>query len=1464
MPTLIINAAYYLWLGLQTVGIAISQATAIFIVKSIAVIGASMATSKLLAPKMPSMADSLGSRGQMTRSPISARQIIYGRAKVAGSIVYLSTTGAKNEYLHMVLAIAGHEVEELGDVYFNEDVALTGAGDGNATGKYAGYAEIYKKLGASGQTAFSTLVTDTASLADGKWTNDHKLTGIACIYVRLKWSTEVFVGGIPNVTVVVKGKKVYDPRTTTTAYSTNSALCLRDYLTSSLGMGMSAGEIDDTACIVAANVCDEQVQILPLSPATYENRYETNGIISTSESPDAAIAKLLSAMAGLSAYSSGQVVMYAGTYQIPTLTLTEKHFVGPLSVTTRTSARDRVNTVKGVYVSEENQWQPSDFPVITSATYVTQDNGTKYTRDVSLPFTISPSCAQRLAVIELRRARQEIVLTARFRLEAMQLRAGETVMISNTKLGWTNKVFEVMEWRFVADGQPPQLAVDMTLREIDSTVYSWTVSDEIAVADAPNTTLPNPFVVTAPTGLTLVADGTTQQYQADGTALPRIKVSWSAPSEEFVQSGGFVGIEYKETTATTYLTWGRLPGDQTLDYISSDVRIGTGYNVRIYSESYFKVSSSYVSGVVTVAQDTVAPSIPTSLTANIGTGKAVSLDWDDVTAADLSEYGVYRNTTGVTPASATVSKIAETRSSRFFDAEVAIGTTYYYWVNAYDRLENVSGFSNRAEARPLGVTASPDLTPPSTPSAPTFKSERVYESSDGNIFAAIVITVPAVPSGGVALDVLSRITGADGYKLEGQIDSATATAFEIDDLTPGQSYDFVCRGVNSSGIYSALSTALTRTAPSDTIAPNTPTGVAAFVGTGRAVSLSWTAVTATDIWEYGIYRNTTSTTPATTATNKIAEVDSTRFFDADVTIGTTYYYWVAAIDTSENYSGFSTRVQAIPSVITAGPVDNTPPSTPSAPTFVSQAVYLSKDGTTFVRVTLNAPALPTGGVSLDVLYRRSGASEWIIGNQITATGNVSIDDLTPGEAYQFATRAVSFSGILSAVSSTLSYTTTGDTTAPATPTGLVATIGTGRSVSLDWADNTETDFAEYGVYRNTTSTTPASTATDKIAETRASRFVDTEVISGTTYYYWVNAYDRSENVSGFSSRVQATPIVISSGEIDSTAPSNPTALTSITNSIYLASDGGARSLVVVTVAALPANARLQNVLYRKQGSATAYEVAAQLANSGAVSAVIDDLTPGVTYDIASQAWSFTNIASAVVTAAFSPFVSALPAAPANPTGGNLSGDGVKPKYFPGTEVFLFGTRVGWSPNTEKDFAYYEIKATTTDSDSATNYSWTPYDGVNSFIQTRDNECFLYNATLGAGYVRIRAVNRAGVASGWVSLGNANSVGNASIGTGSMAGQNFNDVDITGGKVKIPITVAGTQYRGFEANETTAVDVYAVNLRVYDSTTTQKLRVDNATGDVYVQSSKVLSTRYATTPTTLDEVISALQHHGLVP
>jgi hypothetical protein len=865
----------FVWVALMNAFNSVAIATAItYVLNFVAITAASMAASKLLAPKAPSYTDaSLSQRSQMVRSPIAARNIIYGRCRASGTVVYMSTTGSKNEYLHIVIALAGHEIEEIEEVYFNDD--LVPLVSNTPTGFYNGVARVNKHLGESYQTADTDLINDTASLTDGKWTSDHRLRGIAYLYVRLTWDTEKFPSGIPNISAVIKGKKVLDTRTSTTAYSANPALCLRDYLTdSAVGMGMDATEIDVTAINAAANICDEDVEVKPITvPATYENRYECNGVIATSASPDENIGKLLSAMGGLIAYSGGKVVPYAGGYRIPTVTLTEKHFVGPLNIQTRTSARDRVNSVKGVYVSESNGWQVSDFPTISSATYVTNDNNTRYYRDVVLPFTTSSSCAQRLAVIELRRAREEITFTARFRLEAMQVRAGDTVMITNAKLGWSSKVFEVMEWHFATDGNPPQLYIDMTLRETASSVYSWTVSDEVYVADSPNTTLPDPFTLGAPSSLALTADGTTQFIQADGTAVPRIKVKWTPPAEEFIQSGGAVVIEYKPSTSTTYLTWSRVEGAQTEDYISSDVKIGTNYDVRIFGESYFKISTSYVTSSVTVAPDTTPPATPTGLTAIAGTGQIISLDWDDNTEPDFGEYGVWRNTSND---SGGATKIAETRASRFVDVNLTLGTVYYYWISAYDRSENQSAKSTGASATAVAVTAGQtDSTPPADPSAPTVNTTGTYLSGDGTTLARIVVNMPAFTTRCVIMNLLYRRNGTTGWIVADQRSTEYGTS-SIDDLTPNVTYQIAVQAFSAFGIGSGIVINGTpQTAPNNSTAPATPSGSSlSKVGvTPKLIEstreyyfgtrASWTPNTETDFDHYEIKATATNSSSAT-------------------------------------------------------------------------------------------------------------------------------------------------------------------------------------------------------------------------------------------------------------------------------------------------------------------------------------------------------------------------------------------------------------------------------------------------------------------------------------------------------------------------------------------------------------------------------------------------------------------------
>jgi fibronectin type 3 domain-containing protein len=95
-----------------------------------------------------------------------------------------------------------------------------------------------------------------------------------------------------------------------------------------------------------------------------------------------------------------------------------------------------------------------------------------------------------------------------------------------------------------------------------------------------------------------------------------------------------------------------------------------------------------------------------------------------------------------------------------------------------------------------------------------------------------------------------------------------------------------------------------------------------------------------------------------------------------------------------------------------------------------------------------------------------------------------------------------------------------DTTPPAAPANLTATAGDAQ-VSLDWADNTETDLAGYNVYRSGTAGEPYNRV--NAAPVGASDYTDSGLAEGTTYCYVVRAVDTWGNESGNSAEVSATP-----------------------------------------------------------------------------------------------------------------------------------------------------------------------------------------------------------------------------------------------------------------------------------------------------------------------------------------------------
>ena len=188
----------------------------------IAQIGFSL-LGQALAPKpktrgLPDFAVEERGISQIVRSSVEPHRIIYGERMASGPLVFVATSGTDNGNLHMVIPLAGHEVEAVGEIFFTDEaIGPLDAGGNVISGRFSGKATIKKHLGADDQAADSDLVSEVAD-----WTTAHRLRGIAYLYAKLKYNRDVFPTGIPNVKALVKGRKVVDWRDAAIAVSSSS------------------------------------------------------------------------------------------------------------------------------------------------------------------------------------------------------------------------------------------------------------------------------------------------------------------------------------------------------------------------------------------------------------------------------------------------------------------------------------------------------------------------------------------------------------------------------------------------------------------------------------------------------------------------------------------------------------------------------------------------------------------------------------------------------------------------------------------------------------------------------------------------------------------------------------------------------------------------------------------------------------------------------------------------------------------------------------------------------------------------------------------------------------------------------------------------------------------------------------------------------------------------------------------
>ena len=483
---------------------------------------ASKAVNSLFAVDMPQV-DSDASRQRTVKSTTEPFKTIYGETLVSGPITYIGMSGTDNADLYHVIALAGHEVTDIKDVYFdNKLITDAQINSGNAAGGdvIAGdfgpkggstICVINKHLGTATQAADSMMVSTFSD-----YTSAHQGKNVA--YIAMKWtlnqdSAQTWEQFAPSdIKAIVQGRKVYDPRLDVAAgnaaganptdasyiaYSTNPALCLADYLINSeFGLGVASAKVDWAAIVTAANGCDVSVTV----PGGTQSRYECNGVLFGTDSHRTNINKILSSMNGTLVYSNGVYILRAGIYEAPTQSLNEDDLIGAIGIKTSFERSDRFNTVKGVFVDPAQNHKSSEFPKVQLADAVTRDNGEVLEKEMQFPMTNSSYGAQRIANKLIQLSDQQKVVTFPANLSALRITAGDRVQVSIEELSWSNKIFQCVGWTFADDG-----GVNLTLREDSSTSYADPASNEYSTITATGDITDAFRGVPSPSGLSATA-----------------------------------------------------------------------------------------------------------------------------------------------------------------------------------------------------------------------------------------------------------------------------------------------------------------------------------------------------------------------------------------------------------------------------------------------------------------------------------------------------------------------------------------------------------------------------------------------------------------------------------------------------------------------------------------------------------------------------------------------------------------------------------------------------------------------------------------------------------------------------------------------------------------------------------------------------------------------------------------------
>lgn len=390
------------------------------------------------------------------RAAIAARNVIYGRTKIAGAAFFEEARGG---VYYRATAIMQGNADALEEVYLGERLVTVDV-DGwvtsapwfiSSSASRKSHVRVRLVAGTDTQAAFADLV----STFSGIWTADHQARGVAYIVSEFTSPSaarlqELYPGGSPpDVAVVVRGRKVYDPRNgahvwndaSTWVWSDNAALVILDWALRYSEDVESLDDIDIPAFTAFADICD---QLVDVNGGGTIKRWTLNG----SGSLDRKWNEIASAMCAACATTlalgpDGKLTILGGRYEAPALSFGPDEIQVNARMRVGSPILENVNELVTVYTSVPHGWKPQEARTFQNTASIAID-GTR-TDDLKADWCSHHNQARRLAKIAMASRNPEYSMTIATNLIGFKALGKTALSITDADMGLSSAPFRILK-----------------------------------------------------------------------------------------------------------------------------------------------------------------------------------------------------------------------------------------------------------------------------------------------------------------------------------------------------------------------------------------------------------------------------------------------------------------------------------------------------------------------------------------------------------------------------------------------------------------------------------------------------------------------------------------------------------------------------------------------------------------------------------------------------------------------------------------------------------------------------------------------------------------------------------------------------------------------------------------------------------------------------------------------------------